>query len=130
MPMMKRKQYESVTLEDLPRPEDEQFRMRRLTVYNWGTFSSIHTVPIAEDGMLLIGPSGAGKSTLLDAISVMIVPPRLLHMNAAAEEGDRKRTDRSVTSYVRGAWADRGDVESREVTKQYLRPAGDRKSVV
>ncbi|WP_430389868.1 ATP-binding protein [Dyella sp. 20L07] len=122
--MTKHDQYELITLEDLPRAEDEQFRMRQLTVYNWGTFSKIHSIPIAEDGMLLIGPSGAGKSTLLDAISVMIVPPRILHMNAAAEEGDRKRTDRSLLSYIRGAWSDRGDPDSHEMTKQYLRDRG------
>jgi uncharacterized protein YPO0396 len=127
--MTKRDQYETVELAELPSPEDEQFRMRKLTVFNWGTFSNVHTIPISEGGMLLIGPSGAGKSTLLDAISVMIVPPKLLHMNAAAEEGDRKRTDRSLLSYVRGAWADKGDLESRDVAKEYLRAGGTRSAV-
>jgi uncharacterized protein YPO0396 len=127
--MAKHDEYEVVELADLSAPEDEQFRMRKLTVFNWGTFSNIHTIPIAESGMLLIGPSGAGKSTLLDAISVMIVPPKLLHMNAAAEEGDRKRTDRSLLSYIRGAWADKGDIDSREVSKEYLRPSGTRSAI-
>lgn len=26
----------------------EQFRMTRLQVYNWGTFSGLHDVPISE----------------------------------------------------------------------------------
>jgi Uncharacterized protein conserved in bacteria len=127
--MARRDEYEAVELADLPAPENEQFRMRKLTVFNWGTFSNVHTIPVAESGMLLIGPSGAGKSTLLDAISVMIVPPKLLHMNAAAEEGDRKRTDRSLLSYIRGAWADKGDIDSREVSKEYLRSSGTRSAI-
>lgn len=127
--MAKGDQYELVELSDLPTPQDEQFRMRKLTVFNWGTFSNVHTIPVAESGMLLIGPSGAGKSTLLDAISVMIVPPKHLHMNAAAEEGDRKRTDRSLLSYIRGAWADKGELDSREVSKEYLRPAATRSAI-
>lgn len=113
-----------ILLKDLPSAEDEQFFMRRLSVYNWGTFSKIHTLRFADDGSLLLGPSGAGKSTLLDAISAMIVPPIKVHFNAAAEEGDRRGRDRTITSYVRGAWADKGDSESRDVVKQYLRPHG------
>ena len=113
-----------VLFSELPSPADEQFRMRRLQVWNWGTFSKLHTIEIAEDGMLLMGPSGAGKSTLLDAISAMIVPPTKVHFNAAAEEGERGGRDRSLMSYVRGAWADKGDEESRDVAKQFLRPEG------
>lgn len=106
---------------ELPSPEDGQFRMRTLQVWNWGTFSRLHTIDIAEDGMLLLGPSGAGKSTLLDAISAMIVPPTKVHFNAAAEEGERGGRDRTLMSYVRGAWADKGDETSRDVAKQFLR---------
>ncbi|MCD9047886.1 ATP-binding protein [Luteimonas sp. MHLX1A] len=107
---------------ELPAPADEQFRMRTLQVWNWGTFSRLHTIDIAEDGMLLLGPSGAGKSTLLDAISAMIVPPTKVHFNAAAEEGERGGRDRTLMSYVRGAWADKGEEGSRDVSKQFLRP--------
>lgn len=109
---------------DLPSAKDEQFLMRRLSVFNWGTFSKIHTLRFADDGSLLLGPSGAGKSTLLDAVSAMIVPPKKVRFNAAAEEGDRRGHDRTIGSYVRGAWADKGDAESRDAVKQYLRPNG------
>jgi len=34
----------------------EQFRMRRLQVYNWGTFSGIHEIPVSERGFLFVGP--------------------------------------------------------------------------
>lgn len=35
-----------------------QFRITRLQVYNWGTFSELHDVPIAERGFLFVGRSG------------------------------------------------------------------------
>lgn len=113
---------QTLLIGDLPNPMLGQFRMRQLSVWNWGTFSKLHRVTIPEDGMLLLGPSGAGKSTLLDAISVMIVPPVLLRMNAAADESTRGDRDRSLMSYVRGAWSSKGDAMSSEIAKQYLRP--------
>lgn len=74
----------SLFLSDLPDPRDEQFRMRRLQVFNWGTFSGLVEVPIAERGFLFVGRSGSGKSTLLDAMSALLVPPNLVDFNAAA----------------------------------------------
>ncbi len=108
-------------LSDLPTPREEQFRMRRLQVLNWGTFSGLHEVPIAERGFLFVGRSGSGKSTLLDAMSALLVPPALVDFNAAAREAERSGRDRSLVSYVRGAWADQSDAESGEVATQYLR---------
>jgi uncharacterized protein YPO0396 len=114
-----------VRLSDLPDPLLEQFRMRRLSVLNWGTFSGLHRMPIAHDGMLLLGPSGAGKSTLLDAISALTVPPRAVRFNAAADESSRKDHDRNLMSYIRGAWADKAQEDSpRSIAKQYLRTGG------
>ena len=112
-------------LSDVPDPMLAQFRMRRLSVFNWGTFSGLHRMPVAHEGMLLLGPSGAGKSTLLDAISALTAPPALVHFNAAADESSRKDRDRDPMSYVRGAWADKADENSpRIIAKQYLRPQG------
>lgn len=108
-------------LSDLPTPREQQFRMRRLQVLNWGTFSGLHEVPIAERGFLFVGRSGSGKSTLLDAMSALLVPPALVDFNAAAREAERSGRDRSLVSYVRGAWADQSDAESGEVATQYLR---------
>lgn len=108
-------------LSDLPTPREEQFRMRRLQVLNWGTFSGLHEVPIAERGFLFVGRSGSGKSTLLDAMSALLVPPALVDFNAAARESERSGRDRSLVSYVRGAWADQHDEDSGEVATQYLR---------
>jgi uncharacterized protein YPO0396 len=100
---------------------DRQFRMSRLQVFNWGTFSGLHDIPIAEDGFLFVGRSGSGKSTLLDAIAALLVPPQWLAFNTAAREGDGGRHDRNLASYVRGAWADRKDIESGEIATHYLR---------
>lgn len=101
--------------------DTDQFRMRRLQVFNWGTFSDLHDIPVAERGFLIVGPSGAGKTTLLDAISALLVPPRWVDFNAAAREASRTGRDRNLVSYVRGAWAEQKDDESGEIAMQYLR---------
>ncbi|HEX7324590.1 MAG TPA: SbcC/MukB-like Walker B domain-containing protein [Rhodanobacteraceae bacterium] len=111
----------ALLLSDLPSPRDEQFRMRRLQVLNWGTFSGLHEVPIAERGFLFVGRSGSGKTTLLDAMSALLVPPALVDFNAAAHEAEHSGRDRSLVSYVRGAWASQHDEDSGEVATQYLR---------
>ena len=98
-----------------------QFRMRRLQVYNWGTFSGLTDVPIAERGFLFVGRSGSGKSTLLDAMSALLTPPSIVDFNAAAREAERSGRDRNLVSYVRGAWADQQDSSSGEIATQYLR---------
>lgn len=99
----------------------EQFRMSRLQVFNWGTFSGLHDVPIAEQGFLFVGRSGTGKSTLLDAFSALLVPPRWVDFNAAAREADRSGRDRNLVSYIRGAWAEQKDGGSGEIATRYLR---------
>src|ERR1035441_9706537 len=99
----------------------DQWRMRRLQVFHWGTFSGLHDIPVAERGFLFVGPSGAGKTTLLDAISTLLTPPRWTDFNAAAREADRTGRDRNLVSYVRGAWAEQKDDASGEIATRYLR---------
>lgn len=99
----------------------QQYRMRRLQAFNWGTFSGLHDIPIAEEGFLFVGRSGSGKSTVLDALSALLVPPQWLVFNAAAREGEKGRHDRHWVSYIRGAWADQTDDNSGEIAPQYLR---------
>lgn len=99
----------------------EQFRVCRLQIYNWGTFSDLHDIPIAERGFLFVGRSGSGKTTLLDAFSAALVPPRWIDFNAAAREADRSGRDRNLVSYIRGAWAEQKDCESGEIATRYLR---------
>ena len=100
----------------------EQFRMSRLQVFNWGTFSDVHDIPITEQGFLFVGRSGAGKSTLLDAFSALLVPPRWVDFNAAAREAEKTGRDRNLVSYIRGAWAEQKDDASGEIATRYLRP--------
>lgn len=99
----------------------EQFRMSRLQVFNWGTFSELHDIPISEPGFLFVGRSGAGKSTLLDAFSALLVPPRWVDFNAAAREAEKTGRDRNLVSYIRGAWAEQKDDASGEIATRYLR---------
>jgi len=99
----------------------QQYRMRRLQVLNWGTFSNLHDITIAEEGFLFVGRSGSGKSTLLDALAAILVPPQWLAFNAAAREGDRGRRDRNFASYVRGAWGEQTDTGSGVIANRFLR---------
>lgn len=98
-----------------------QFRIAKLQVYNWGTFSGIHNIPIAEEGFLFVGRSGSGKTTLLDAFSALLIPPKWVDFNAAAHDRERGR-DRNLLSYVRGAWAEQQDEDSGLIAMQFLRP--------
>jgi len=100
---------------------DEQYHISALQVFNWGTFSDLHHIPIARNGFLLVGRSGSGKSTLLDALSALLVPPQWRGFNAAAREGEKGKQDRNLAYYVRGAWSDQTDSDSGEIAKQFLR---------
>ncbi len=84
------------------------FRLRRLEVYNWGTFHGC-VWPVRADGRntLLTGEVGSGKSTLVDALTTLLVPPQKLSYNRAAGADARERTARS---YVLGHYkAERGE---------------------
>ena len=101
--------------------EADQFRLVRLQSYNWGTFSNVFDFVIPEEGYLFVGPSGSGKSTLLDAHAALLTPPKWVDFNVAAREAERHGKDRSIMTYLRGAWAQQtGD--SGEYVSQTLRP--------
>lgn len=83
------------------------FRLRRLEVFNWGTFDR-HVWPIVPDGdnALLTGDIGSGKSTLVDAITTLLVPHhRIVYNKAAGAEGK----ERSLYSYIRGEYKSKKD---------------------
>lgn len=104
-----------------PTPQvPEQFKLVRLQVFNWGTFSNLITIDVAERGFLFVGPSGAGKSTLLDAHSALMMPSGTAAFNLAAQGEGGKSTDRNVLTYVRGAWAQETN-GSGDVAQKYLR---------
>ncbi len=98
----------------------DQFKLSRVQTFNWGTFSGVFDFPIATEGYLFVGPSGSGKSTILDAHAALMTPPKWVDFNVAAREAERHGRDRSVMTYLRGAWAQQtGD--DGEYTSQYLR---------
>lgn len=82
----------------------EQFRLDRIQLYNWGTFSGLHTVLFSRNGHLVLGPSGSGKSTLLDAKTALLAPSQWMDFNAAARDPGKRERDRDLVTYVRGAW--------------------------
>ncbi|MBA4176390.1 MAG: ATP-binding protein [Leptothrix sp. (in: Bacteria)] len=98
-----------------------QFRLTRLQTFNWGTFGGLLDIAVPPEGYLFVGPSGSGKSTLLDAHACLLTPPKWVDFNVAARESERQGKDRSLLTYVRGAWAQQSG-EGREVVSQVLRP--------
>lgn len=97
-----------------------QFRLRRMQVYNWGTFHGLADFPVAEKGHLFVGSSGSGKSTVLDALAALTTPGSYRHFNAAAMGTERRGTDRNLVTYIRGAWARQSNSE-RESVQKFLR---------
>ncbi len=98
-----------------------QHRLTRVQLVNWGTFHGAFDLAVPRAGLLLTGPSGSGKSSLLDALASVLVQPRWLSFNAAAQEGAGGDRTRSIVSYVRGAYKREAD-DAGEVTTAYLRP--------
>ncbi len=76
------------------------FRLQRLEVYNWGTFhDKVWTLNLEGDTSLLTGDVGSGKSTLVDAVITLLVPPKKVTYNQAA---DASAKERNLRSYVLG----------------------------
>ncbi len=98
----------------------DQFKLTRVQTFNWGTFSGVFDFPIAAEGYLFVGPSGSGKSTILDAHAALMTPPRWVDFNVAAREAERHGRDRSIMTYLRGAWAQQTG-EDGDYASQYLR---------
>ncbi|WP_286957348.1 ATP-binding protein [Brevibacterium sp. UBA7493] len=98
-----------------------QWRLSRLEVINWGTFSGHHAVDVPPSGLVFTGDSGSGKSSLLDAISTVLTPRVKLRYNAAAQDQSVRSSDRTIVSYMRGAYgaAEADDVD--EIRTTYLR---------
>jgi len=76
------------------------FRLRRLEVFNWGTFDG-RVWALDPDGKntLLTGDIGSGKSTLVDAVTTLLVPAHRIAYNKAAGADSKER---SLRSYVLG----------------------------
>ncbi|WP_309132915.1 ATP-binding protein [Brevibacterium sp.] len=100
-----------------------QWRLAEIQIANWGTFSdSIHRIPVARRGHLITGPSGSGKSSLLDAIAAVLTPDKWLRFNVAAQTAGMRSDQRSLVSYIRGAWTRTTDDTEDRVVSKFLRP--------
>ena len=85
------------------------FRLSKLEVFNWGTFDGkVWTFFPGGETSLLTGDVGSGKSTLVDALTTLLVSPRKVAYNKAADSGAKER---SVTSYVRGYFGQKRSAE-------------------
>ncbi|MFJ6280073.1 ATP-binding protein [Arthrobacter subterraneus] len=99
-----------------------QWRLDGVELVNWGTFQGHHTVDVAREGFLITGHSGSGKSSLLDGIAAVLTPRKWLRFNAAAQDASSRGEDRSIVSYIRGAWRRQADEVTGEVASDHLRP--------
>ncbi len=76
------------------------FRLKRLEVFNWGTFDGqVWTLNLEGKNGLLTGDIGSGKSTLVDAITTLLIPAQRITYNKAAGADTKER---SLRSYVLG----------------------------
>ncbi|MBP2217983.1 ATP-binding protein [Arthrobacter sp. CAN_C5] len=99
-----------------------QWRLDSVELVNWGTFQGHHRVDVAREGFLITGHSGSGKSSLLDGIAAVLTPRKWLRFNAAAQDASSRGEDRSIVSYIRGAWRRQADEVTGEVASDHLRP--------
>ncbi len=76
------------------------FRLKRLEVFNWGTFDGrVWGLQLDGHSGLLTGDIGSGKSTLVDAVTTLLVPANRIAYNKAAGADNKERT---LRSYVLG----------------------------
>ncbi len=100
---------EELSLDFIADDTQAGFRLRRLEVFNWGTFDGrVWTLRLDGRNGLLTGDIGSGKSTLVDALTVLLVPTQRITFNRAAGADTRERT---LRSYVLGHYkSERNDL--------------------
>ena len=101
------------------------FRLKKVEVYNWGTFHRrVHRITPDGATALLTGQNGSGKSTLVDALITLLVPNRNQQRsyNLASGAGKKERSERS---YVLGAYGSKQSEDSNRAQTRYLRDPGD-----
>ncbi|CAM5796930.1 ATP-binding protein [Rhizobacter fulvus] len=110
---------------------DDQFKLVRIQMFDWGTFSGVHSFEVSPEGYLLGGPTGAGKSTILDAHTSLLSRPRWMQFNTAARDSNSQKRERTDLTYVRGAWAQKSSADAaNETVTSYLRGKESTWSVV
>ncbi len=108
----------------MQKSKQKGFRLKRMEVYNWGTFNQrVYALDIEGENALLTGDIGSGKSTVVDAITTLLVPNQKITYNKAAGSLAKERT---LYSYVVGEYkntVDEGMGSSKAValrdTKHY-----------
>ena len=76
------------------------FRLKRLELFNWGTFDGrVWSLTPEGRNSLVTGEIGSGKSTLVDAVTTLLVPAHRVAYNKAAGADFKER---SLRSYVLG----------------------------
>jgi uncharacterized protein YPO0396 len=109
-------------------PARDGIRLQRVELLNWGTFHDrVAVLDVGGGNCLLTGQVGAGKSTLVDAISILLNPPSQVTFNQAAGATRRERT---LTSYVLGAYRNVSDEVTGMAKPDYLRRAAGTQSVI
>ncbi|HEY7043652.1 MAG TPA: ATP-binding protein, partial [Nocardioidaceae bacterium] len=92
--------FSTLEVEDADPSRTPGTRLRRLEVYNWGTFHNrVWTFDVAGRNALLTGDIGSGKSTLVDAVTTLLLPSHRISYNKAAGADTRER---DLRSYVLG----------------------------
>jgi uncharacterized protein YPO0396 len=99
------------------------WRLHRLEMANWGTFGEGHVHSLAPEGgwTLLVGENGSGKSTAIDALRTLLAPRAVLQNSFNDAAGALKKRDRSLTTYIRGAWKTQRDDEDIQTEVKFLR---------
>lgn len=99
------------------------WRLHRLEMANWGTFGEGHVHTLAPDGgwTLLVGENGSGKSTAVDALRTLLAPRVALAHSFNDAAGGQKKKDRTLTTYIRGAWATQRDDDDAQTEMKFLR---------
>lgn len=98
-----------------------QHRLSGVQLVNWGTFDGARSFGVPRRGLLLTGPSGAGKSSILDAMASLLVRPGRLKFNAAAQGTETGDRERSLVTYVLGAFKRETDPVTGEIGTSFLR---------
>jgi uncharacterized protein YPO0396 len=97
------------------------FRLDRLELLNWGTFSErVWTLCANGRNTLVTGDIGSGKSTIVDAITTLLLPANRISYNKAAGAETRER---SLRSYVLGHYKSERNEITGATTPVALRDA-------
>ncbi|MEU0094688.1 SbcC/MukB-like Walker B domain-containing protein [Kribbella sp. NPDC006257] len=102
---------------------DQQWRIAKIQVINWGGFEGLNTLEFHPLGTLVTGASGCGKSTLLDAYLALIMPYNVPLNGASNQAEGRARSEgqRNTLSYMRGKIDADADPVTGEEIAQVLR---------